>query len=260
MQHPRLALAYEGSVATVTFNRPDVHNAFDLSMWGGLRDTMNALSARDELRCVVLRGAGTRAFSVGIDIAAMREERGTPENEAIFARVFDEAMQSIRLCRHPVVALIMGHCLGGGAGIATMCDFRVGGEGIRFGITANRMGLFYPYAEIDPLIRLVGAGVATEILIEGRILDGREAHEKGILSRLAPDADVEAEAHALASRIAEGSPLAARFHKQAIRRLQGKLPVSEQDERAASDFTKTEDFRDACAAFLDKRAPRFRGR
>jgi enoyl-CoA hydratase/carnithine racemase len=260
MHHPRLVLAYEGHVATVTFDRPDVHNAFDLSMWGGLRDTMNALSARDELRCVILRGAGTQAFSVGIDIAAMQEERGTPEREAIFARVFDDAMQSIRLCQHPVVALILGNCLGGGAGIASMCDFRVGGEGIRFGVTASRMGLFYPYAEIDPLIRIVGAGVAAGILIEGRILDGREAYEKGILSRVVPDAEVEAEARALAHRIADGSPLAARFHKQAIRRLRGDLPVSDADERAVSAFVETEDFRNACAAFLDKRPPRFEGR
>ena len=190
----------------------------------------------------------------------MQEERGTPESEAIFARVFDEAMQSIRLCRHPVVALILGHCLGGGAGIATMCDFRVGGEGIRFGITANRMGLFYPYAEIDPLIRMVGSGVAAEILIEGRILDGREAYEKGILARVVPDAAVETEARALAHRIADGSPLAARFHKQAIRKLRGALPVSEAEERAVSVFVDTQDFRNACAAFLERRPPRFEGR
>ena len=158
MQHPRLALAYEGHVATVTFDRPDVHNAFDLSMWGGLRDTMNALSARDELRCVILRGAARARSASASTSPPCRRNAARRRREAVFARVFDDAMQSIRLCRHPVVALILGHCLGGGAGIATMCDFRVGGEGIRFGITASRMGLFYPYAEIDPLIRIVGTG------------------------------------------------------------------------------------------------------
>ena len=260
MYHPKLVLGHRGHIATVTFDRPEVHNAFDLSMWRGLRNTMDALSARDELRCVVLRGAGMEAFSVGIDIAAMPAELGTPEQEAVFARVFDEAMQSIRQCSHPVVAMIMGHCLGGGAGIATMCDFRVGGEGVRFGITANRMGVWYPYAGIDRLIELVGTGVAAELLIEGRILDGREAYEKGVLSRVVPDASVEADALALAARIAKGAPLAARFHKAAIRRLRGPLPVTAEDERAASLFVETEDFRDACQAFLEKREPVFTGR
>lgn len=260
MHHPHLLLRFEDTIATVVFDRPTVHNAFDLSMWAGLRDTMNALSARDELRCVVLRGAGGRAFSVGIDIEAMQEERATPEREAVFARTFDEAMQSIRLCRHPVVALIEGHCLGGGAGIATMCDFRVGGENMRFGITANRMGLFYPFAEIDPLVQIVGTGVAAEILIEGRIFDGEEAYRKGILSRFAQGGAVEAEATALARRIAEGSPLAARFHKAAIRRLRGPLPVTGAEQAEASAFTATADFRNASAAFLAKRTPQFEGR
>jgi enoyl-CoA hydratase/carnithine racemase len=156
--------------------------------------------------------------------------------------------------------MIMGHCLGGGAGIATMCDFRVGGENIRFGITARNLGLWYPYAEIDPIIRMVGAAVAAEVLIEGRIFSGREAYEKGLLSRVVPDSGVEAEAIALAHRIAEGSPLAARFHKEAIRKLRGPLPVTEEDERAASAFRETEDFRNAVRAFIEKRNPVFTGR
>jgi enoyl-CoA hydratase len=174
--------------------------------------------------------------------------------------VLDDSMQSIRLCRHPVVAMIMGHCLGGGAGIATMCDFRVGGEGMRMGITARNLGVWYPYAEIDPIITLAGSGVAAEMLIEGRIFSGREAYEKGLLSRLVADNTVEAEALALARRIAEGAPLSARYHKAAIRRLQEHLPITRQEELATSDFTRTEDFQNACRSFLAKEKPVFRGR
>jgi enoyl-CoA hydratase/carnithine racemase len=260
MPHPRLPVSRDDDIAIVTFDRAEVHNAFDQSMWSGLRDTMAALSAEDDLRCVVLRGAGTAAFSAGADIAAFRTERGTREAEDSYSVIFHEGMQSIRRCRHPVVAMIMGHCLGGGAGIATMCDFRVGGEGIRFGITARNLGLWYPYAEIDPIVQLVGTGVAAEILIEGRIFSGREAYEKGLLSRLVPDAEVEAEALALARRIATGSPLSARFHKAALQRLRGPLPITPEEEDAVNDFVDTEDFRDAVAAFVAKRKPVFRGR
>ncbi len=260
MSSPRILSARQGNIAIVSFNRPEARNAFDLAMWKDLQHIMEALSADDALRCVVLRGAGKDAFSAGADIKAFKEERGTEEREAEYARVLDESMQSIRLCRHPVVAMIMGHCLGGGAGIATMCDFRVGGEGMRFGITARNLGIWYPYAEIDPIIQMVGTGVVSEMLIEGRIFTGREAYEKGLLSRVVADDQVEAEAMALAERVSQGAPLSARFHKAAIRKLRGPLPVTAAEDRAASDFMKTEDFRNACAAFAAKQKPEFHGR
>ncbi|MDR3539102.1 MAG: enoyl-CoA hydratase-related protein [Acetobacteraceae bacterium] len=260
MYHPKLSITRQGVIVIVAFDRPERRNAFDLSMWRGLQVTMEALSADDDLRCVVLRGAGTQAFSAGADIGAFAVERGTPEREEEYAHVLDASMQSVRLCQHPVVAMIMGHCLGGGAGIATMCDFRVGGEGIRMGITARNLGIWYPYAEIDPIIQLAGTGVAAEMLIEGRIFNGREAYEKGLLSRVVPDDAVEAEALALARRISEGSPLSARFHKAALRRLRGPLPVTPAEDAAVSDCTRTEDFRDACRAFLAKQKPVFHGR
>ncbi|HEY1412325.1 MAG TPA: enoyl-CoA hydratase-related protein [Rhodopila sp.] len=257
---PRLTVSLDGTIATVTFNRPEQRNAFDLSMWRGLHTIMQRLSADEGLRCVVLRGAGDKAFCAGADIGAFAAERGTDEREAEYAHVLDESMQSIRLCQHPVVAMIMGYCIGGGAGIATMCDFRVGGEGIRMGITARNLGVWYPYAEIDPIITLAGTGVASEMLIEGRIFTGREAYEKGLLSRVVPDEAVEVEALALARRIAEGAPLSARYHKVAIRRLRGPLPISRTEEKASSDFTRTEDFQNACRSFLAKEKPTFHGR
>lgn len=258
--HPHLKVEQDGDIAFVTFDRPEVRNAFNLSMWRGLQQTMDALSADEALRCVILRGAGGQAFCAGADIAGFSLERGTPEQEDVYAVTLHEGLQSIRLCRHPVIAQINGFCLGGGAGIATMCDFRVGGEGISFGITARNLGIYYAYAEIDPIIQMVGTGVVAEILIEGRIFTGREAYEKGLLSRLVPDADVPAESLALAKRIASGSPLAARFHKAAIRKLRGPSPISEAEDKAVNDFAQTEDFRNATKAFLAKRKPVWQGR
>ena len=257
--HPRLHVTREGWVATVTFDRPEARNAFDLSMWQGLAATMEALSGDEAVRCVVLRGSAV-AFSAGADIKAFETERGTAQTEAVYAQVFHHSMQSIRLCRHPVVAAICGFCLGGGAGIATMCDFRVGGAGMQFGITARNLSLWYPYAEIDPILQLVGAGVAAELLIEGRIFSGAEASQKGLLSRLVADDDVDNEAQALAARIAEGAPLAARFHKQAIRRLRGTLPITAAEDQAASGFAVTADFQAAVQAFKARRKPVWQGR
>lgn len=256
----QMLVTRDGPVAIVTFNRPEVRNAFDLPMWQALHRVMDDLSAEDDLRCVVLRGAGSQAFSAGADIKAFEQERGSRELEDRYAAIFHGGMQSIRLCRHPVVAMIMGHCIGGGAGIATMCDFRVGGDGLRFGITARNLGLWYSYAELDPIVQLVGTAVASELLIEGRIFTGAEAFQKGLLSRLVAEDAVESEAMALAHRIAQGSPLSARFHKQAIRRLRGPLPLTAEEQAAANDFAATEDFQNAYRAFIAKRKPVFVGR
>lgn len=258
--HPEMPVSRSGRIAIVTFDRPAVRNAFNFAMWQALQATMEELSADDSLRCIVLRGAGGQAFSAGADISAFAAERGTRALEDRYAELLHTSMQSVRLCRHPVVAQIQGFCLGGGAGIATMCDFRVGGEGSKFGITARNLGIWYPYAEIDPIIQAVGTAVAAEILIEGRIFSGREAYEKGLLSRVVDDAAVEAEAMALAERISQGSPLSARFHKAALRKLRGSLPISAEEDRAVNGFVETEDFQNAFRAFLAKQKVDWLGR
>jgi len=260
MFDPRLPVARDGDIAIVTINQPEVRNALDLSLWQALQRTMAALSEDDDLRCVVIRGAGTQAFSAGADIGGFARDFADKPAADRYATVLHHGFQSIRLCRHPVVAMIMGACIGGGAGIATMCDFRVGGEGIRFGITARNLGIWYAYAEIDPIVQMVGTGVVNELLIEGRIFTGREAYEKGLRTRVVADTDVEAEAMALARRICEGSPISARFHKAALRKLRGNLAVPDEDVAAQNDFVLTEDFRAAYRAFLEKRKPHFTGR
>ena len=259
MAHPHIVVSRQEATGIVTLNRPDARNALNLAMWQALGEAMRALAADDGLRCVVLRGAGGH-FSAGADIKSFATERGSRAKEDHYAAVLHASMQSIRLCQHPVVAQLEGVCIGGGAGIATMSDFRVGGEGIRFGITARNLGIWYPYAEIDPLVQIAGTAVAAEILIEGRIFNGREAYEKGLLSRLVPDARVEQEAMALAERIGTGSPLSARFHKAALRKLRGELPITPEEDAAVNAFAETEDFRNAARAFIEKRKPIFVGR
>ena len=113
---------------------------------------------------------------------------------------------------------------------------------------------------MDPVVQIAGYAVAAEVFIEGRIFNGREAYEKGLLSRVVPDDRVEEEAMALARRICEGAPLSARFHKRALQRLRGPLPVTPEEEAAVNDFTLTEDFQNAFRAFLAKRKPVFQGR
>jgi enoyl-CoA hydratase/carnithine racemase len=260
MPHPMIRTDREGEIALVTIDRQAKRNALDLPMWVALAEAMEAASADETLRCVVIRGAGEEAFSAGADIAAFERERGTPEREEVYGRELSRSFQSIRRCIHPVVAACRGWTMGGGCGIATMADFRVGGPGTRMGIPARNLSIFYHYGELDPILQSVGYWVACELLIEGRVFTGEEAHRKGLLSHLVPDEAVLPEALALARRIAEGAPLANRFHKQALQRLRGPMPVSEAELAANNDFAMTEDFREATRAFLEKRRPVWRGR
>jgi enoyl-CoA hydratase/carnithine racemase len=260
MPHPKILSERDGDIAIVTINRPEKRNALDIAMWLALAEALEQAGADDAVRCVVIQGAGEEAFSAGADIAAFQQERGTPQREAVYARDFGRSMRAIRHCRHPVVAACRGWTMGGGAGIATMSDFRVGGPSTRIGIPARNLNIWYGYEELDPILQSVGYAVACEILIEGRVLTGEEALQKGLLSRFVPDEQVKPEALALAKRIARGAPLANRFHKQALQKLRGDLPITQADIEANGGFAYTEDFREATRAFLEKRKPVFKGR
>lgn len=260
MPHPAILTARDGDIAVMTIDRPAKRNAMDLPMWIALAEAMEAADADDSLRCVLVRGTGEEAFCAGADIAAFAQERGTPEREAVYGRELSRSFQSLRRCRHPVVAACRGWTMGGGAGIATMADFRVGGPGTRIGIPARNLGIWYDYRELAPLLDAVGYAVACELLIEGRVFTGEEALAKGLLSRLVPDAAVPAEALALAQRIAAGAPLSNRFHKRALQDLAGPLPITPDQQRANGDYAYTEDFHEAARAFVEKRKPVFRAR
>ncbi|PWS38938.1 enoyl-CoA hydratase [Falsiroseomonas bella] len=260
MPHPMIRSDRDGEIAVVTIDRPAKRNALDLPMWIALAEAMEAASADGTVRCVLIQGSGEEAFSAGADIGAFEQERGTPEREAVYGREISRSFQSIRRCVHPVVAACRGWTMGGGCGIATMSDFRVGGPATRMGIPARNLSIFYHPGELDPLLQSVGYAVTCELLIEGRVFTGEEAFQKGLLTRLVPDEEVKAEAMALAKRIAQGAPLSNRYHKAMLQRLRGPLPLTEAELAAVSDFAYTEDFREATRAFLEKRKPVFRGR
>lgn len=250
----------DGPLATVVLNRPDKLNALTKAMWATLGDTVAALSADDTLRCVVLRGAGERAFSPGNDIGEFATERANRAQAAAYGEVMRTTAHALAACRHPLVAQIHGICVGGGMELAALCDVRICGQGSRFGAPIKNLGLVMAYPEMAPLVRLVGPTVALEILLEGRVFDAAEALAKGLVTRVVPDADVAAEARATAQRIADGAPLVARWHKRFARRLADPRPLTAAEHDECFDCFDTEDFREGYAAFLAKRKPEFRGR
>ena len=250
----------DGAIATVTLFNPDKLNALNRGMWEGLGETLRRLSANDSLRCVVLRGAGGKAFAAGADIAEFATERANVRQAKQYGDLIHATMQSVAQCRHPTVALIEGACVGGGLEIAAMCDMRVCGTSSRFGVPINKLGLTMGYGELAGLLSLVGRAVALEILLEGRVFSADEAYRKGLVNQVVADDQVETEAYALARRIANGAPLVARWHKQFIERLTVRADIPAEEWDTGFACFDTDDYRIGVKAFLDKSKPKFEGR
>ncbi len=259
-QQGRVRVERDGAIATVVIDRPDKLNAMTRLMWRALGERVAELSADDSVRVVILRGAGERAFSPGNDIAEFENERSNAAQAYDYGRTMHETAAALDACRHPLIAQIHGICVGGGLEIAALCDLRICGEGSRFGAPIKNLGLVMAYQEMAPLVRLAGADVALEILLEGRIFDAAEARDKRLVSRVVPDDRVAEEVRAAAERIASGAPLVARWHKKFARRLRDAAPVTEAEYRECFACFDTEDFRIGYKAFLAKQKPEFIGR
>jgi enoyl-CoA hydratase/carnithine racemase len=253
-------LAREGEIATLTLSSPERLNALSLAMWEQLGSHIKKLDKDESLRCIVIRGAGDKAFAAGADIAAFEKERANSRQAKKYGTRIAAAMHSFAACRHPVVALIQGACVGGGLLVASQADLRICGESSRFGVPVKNLGLVEAYDELQGMMRVVGRPATLEILLEGRIWGAREAYEKGLVSRVVADDKVVEEAYATARRIAEGAPLAARWHKKFVRRLADPKPLSKKEYDESYACFDTEDFREGVAAFLAKRKPQFKGK
>src|SRR5471032_1692977 len=231
----------DGAIATVVLNNPEKLNAMSFAMWMRLGEIMGELDADESLRCVVLRGAGEKAFAAGADISEFETTRSDSWVARDYGHKIEGTMRTVQACRHPTVAMIHGVCVGGGLEVASQCDLRICGESSRFGIPINKLGLVVGYGEMDALIDLVGRASALEILLEGRVFDAAEAKQKGLVNRVVADDKVEEEAMAAARRIAAGAPLVARWHKKFARRLADPRPLTEAERDEGYACFDTED-------------------
>ena len=226
-------------------------------MYRGFREILDTISADTSIRCVMLMGAGNRAFCVGSGIGEFETALGDPDRQIAEARVGRAAVDALLACPHPVVASINGACLGGGLELAAACDLRIAGATSWFGLPVKSLGMFAELEDLQALVVTVGRNLTADLLLTGRRLEAREARERGFLSRLVGDRDVERAAVALAQEIAVGAPLAARWHKRALRLISAAGAIEAEVFREAHACYATADFAEGARAFLEKRAPRF---
>jgi len=260
MMKDHILVARDDSVVHLTLNRPDKLNCVTTVMWRELRALFEDFDTDENLRCVIISGAGGKAFCVGADVMEFPEMRSNADQARTYAKLAHGAMESIAKCRHPVIAAVQGLCVGGGLELSTVCDMRYCTENSRFGIPVKRLGLVVAYAELLPLMQIVGPANAKEILLEGNIFGAGRAHEMGLVNRVLPEIGFETAIAEIAASIAGGAPLVARWHKRFVERLTRPAPLSPEELDESFHCFNTYDFRIGTEAFRNKAKPEFEGR
>jgi len=248
------------AIATITLNRPRVHNALNATMLRELDETVTALAADSAIRVILLRGAGEKAFAAGADIGELAAIEAA--NAIQFAERAQRIFRRIETLPKPVIAVINGHALGGGCELAMACTLRIAAETARIGQPEIRLGILPGYGGTQRLPRLVGRGAALKIMLTGQPIDAHEALRIGLVDEVLPAEHLELRAIELARTLAEQPPLAVAALLDAVNRG-ADLPLDQGVALEASLFARlcaTEDMREGTRAFLEKRAPHCTGR
>lgn len=255
-------LLYEvrGSTGYVTLNRPEQRNAMTFAMYEGLAEICRNIRLGGDIRCLVVTGAGDKAFAAGTDMAQFRDFSGAQDAldyEERVGRVLDD----VEKCPVPTIAAITGACTGGGAGIAAACDLRICDARLKFGFPiARTLGNCLSIGNLNRLSSIIGSARLRELLLTARLMEADEARAVGLVSEVLEDADaVRARADELAELLAGHAPLTMQASKEGLRRLRQDGPGADDTDLVVSCYTSA-DFKEGIEAFLGKRKPNWEGR
>ena len=251
----------EGAIGWLIIDNEPKKNALSLAMWQAVAAAVKQLSDNPAIRLIVLRGAGPDSFVAGADISEFEETRSSPEKAKTYDEVNVAACEALKASDKPTLAMIRGHCLGGGLALALACDMRLAAEGAQFGIPAARLGLAYPLGLVADVLRAVPASIAKRLIYTAERLGSDEALRLGLVDELVAEADLETRTRDLARTIAANAPLTLRAAKIAINALadgSASEALAKAQSAANTCFDST-DFVEGRTAFLEKRKPVFEG-
>ena len=262
MQEQKLFGRHDGAVGHLVFNNPAKLNAVSLDMWDSFVAILKDFESDPEIRCVVVSGAGGKAFVSGADISKFESERANAEAQVRYDAISKEGYESLYNFSKPTIAKITGYCIGGGMNLAACCDLRYCNEGARFGVPAAKLGLGYGFLRIERFSRIVGLPRAMEFLFTAKQYSSKEAAEMGLVHAVVPDAELDALVAKTTQQITENAPLTIALAKAASREI--AKPESQQDHarlaRMAEACFDSEDYQEGRRAFMEKRKPAFKGR
>ncbi|HVE53917.1 MAG TPA: enoyl-CoA hydratase [Ramlibacter sp.] len=252
----------EGAIGWITFNNPARHNAVALEMWQGLYEAVGAFARDDEVRVIVLRGAGGKAFVSGADISEFEEKRSSTRTIADYNAIADRASAALREVNKPTIAMIHGYCVGAGVALALNCDLRFAGAGASFAVPAAKLGLGYEYEGVRRLMQVVGPAFTQEIFFTARQFSAQEALAMGLVNRVLAAEGLEDHVRELASTIGRNAPLTVSSIKTIV--AQALKDESERDMAVCREVVErcfaSADYVEGRQAFMEKRKPVFRGR
>jgi enoyl-CoA hydratase/carnithine racemase len=262
MQEQKIYGRREGQVGHVVFNNPAKLNAVSLDMWDSFVGLLKDYEKDPEVRCVVVSGAGGKAFVSGADISRFESERANAEAQVRYDAISKQGYEALYDFPKPTIAKITGYCIGGGMNLAACCDLRYCNEGARFGVPAAKLGLGYGFLRIERLSRIVGLPRAMEFLFTARQYSAKEAYDMGLVHGIAPDTELDAMVEAITGTISQNAPLTIALAKAAAREI--AKPESRQDHKRLEKMMQacfdSEDYKEGRRAFMEKRKPVFTGR
>jgi len=251
----------EGRVGYMTFNNPERHNAVSLDMWDAASRIMDGFAKDDDVRVVVITGAGGKAFVSGADISKFEKERSNEEAVAHYNEIVAKANNALYHFPKPTIAMIRGYCIGGGLGLAVCCDLRIASDNSRFAIPAAKLGLGYGFPGIKRLSDLVGPSFAKEIFFTARQFDAAEAYAMGLINRVVTVDELEGYVRNYADTISGNAPLTV----NAVKFIANQTVADEgkRDLKGCADLVKrcfeSKDYIEGRRAFMEKRKPAFIG-
>ena len=257
----RMLAEIKDGIGWMTFNNPARHNALSLEMWHGIADIIEHFEASDEVRVVVMQGAGGKAFVSGADISEFDKVRKNADDEQSYGRASSRGSQAVANLSKPLIAKVTGYCIGGGLATSLHADVRFATPDSTFGIPAAKLGLGYDYEGLAKLSRIVGVARARDIMFSARFLTAEEAFDAGIVQFVAERDKIDEEVVAYASRIAGNAPLTVKAAKAALNAYERggtSDEVRSVRELIAACFNSS-DYREGRRAFAEKRKPQFQG-
>ncbi len=266
MSEPKELLTEKrGRIGVLTFNRPERRNALSPRLLIDLHETLEAWAREDEIRSVVIRGSGEKAFSSGYDILAIPTDV-TPETASRLreGNPLQLGLESVKNFPYPTIAMLNGHCFGGAVHLALCCDLRVGADDIAVGVPPARLGVVYPHEGIAQVAQVLGMARAREVFFTGRSYRGEALREIGLVDRLVPRSELEATTYGLAEEIASNAPLSLKGMKRILNLVEASAALSGEARREAEALfaaaLQSEDAKEGQKAFIEKRRPSFIGR
>jgi enoyl-CoA hydratase len=255
-----LHLHKQGHVATIVFDNPAKFNAMNYDMWTGLPQRIQECVDDENIRLIVLTGAGDKAFVSGADISQFGERRNGGDADQAYNRATEAAYASVLDCPKPTLAKIRGICMGGGLGLALNCDVRMCSTDARFRMPAGRLGLGYAYAGVKRFTEIVGFAHTPDLFFSARIFGAEEARHMHLVQQvLAPDA-FEAGVQAYIDQVCENAPMTLAAAKRAL--LELRKDPAQRDVALVQQMVQacfaSQDYKEGRKAFAEKRKPDFK--